>query len=131
VAKAHPDIEIHLGFSEKFRKQLEAHQHETAQLLTDMEQLQSEVRNLLNENEQLSAESEVQKARIAELEAQVAQLESRPYIYTDQFVGVQHVGQQNVHNQLVTGYRRKSGSKNRYIDLSNQLNLWPNTTTSL
>lgn len=78
MSKAHSDIEAHLDFSEKFRKQLEAHQHETAQLLADMQQLQGEMRELLDENEQLHAECDAKDARIAELEARVAELESRP-----------------------------------------------------
>lgn len=132
MSKAHADIESHLDFSEKFRKQLEAHQHETAQLLADMGQLQGEVRNLLDENEQLYAECDAKDARIAELESRVAELEARPTtIYTDQLVGVQNVAQQNVCNQLVTGNSRKRTAKNKYLDLSNQLNIWPNTTTSL
>ena len=133
MSKAHPDIESHLDFSEKFRKQLEAHQHETAQLLSEMEQLQGEVRDLLDENEQLYAECDAKDARIAELEARVAELEARPTnIYTDQLVGVQNVAQQNVHNQLVTGITRKRTRKSQYIDLPNQLTLWTNpTTTSL
>lgn len=65
------------------------------------------------------------------LHARINQLEARPTIYTDQFVGIQHVTQQNVRNQLVTGTTRKRIAKNKYIDHPNQLNLWPNTTTSL
>lgn len=131
MSKAHSDIEAHLDFSEKFRKQLEAHQHETTQLLADMQQLQGEMRELLDENEQLHAACDAQDARIAELKARIAELEAQPTIYADQLVGVQNVTQQNVRNQLVTGNTRKRTAKNKYLDLPNQLTLWPNTTTSL
>lgn len=66
------------------------------------------------------------------LQARIAELEARPTtIHADQYVGEQHVTQQLVRNQLVNGTPRKRIAKNKHIDLSNQLNLWPSTTISL
>lgn len=128
MSKAHADIESHLDFSEKFRKQLEAHQHETAQLLTDMEQLQGEVRNLLDENEQLYAECDAKDARIAELKARIAQLEARPNIITD------HYFENFTANQVVTlpGHSSKR-TKTKHINDSNQLflELWKDNPTAI
>ena len=122
MSKAHADIEAHLGFSEKFRKQLEAHQHETAQLLSDMEQLQGEVRDLLNENEQLHAECDAKGARIAELEATIAELEARPVSIT----AGKYFENYNVAHQVVTLQPRTAKrlkSKSKIID-TNQLDIW-------
>ncbi len=128
MSKAHSDIEAHLDFSEKFRKQLEAHQHETAQLLTDMEQLQGEMRNLLDENEQLYADCDAKDARIAELEARIAQLEARPNIITD------HYFENFTANQVVTlpGHSGKR-TKTKHINDSNQLflELWKDNPTAI
>lgn len=128
MSKAHSDIEAHLDFSEKFRKQLEAHQHETAQLLTDMGQLQGEMRNLLDENEQLYAECDAKDARIAELETRIAQLEARPNIITD------HYFENFTANQVVTlpGHSGKR-TKTKHINDSNQLflELWKDNPTAI
>jgi hypothetical protein len=75
-------------------------------------------------------QNEQHQAYIAKLEARVAELEARPTnVYADQYVNLQQVAQQKVHNQLVAGTQRKRG-KNKILDLSNQLTLWPNPTTA-
>lgn len=127
----HLNIEADLAYSEKLHGLTTGHLQETNQLLKNIEQLQGDARMLLDENNELRAEIADKDAYIAELESRVTELEARPTIYADQLVGVQNIEQQNVRNQLVNGNTRKRIAKNKYLDLTNQLNLWPNTTTSL
>jgi len=89
------------------------------------DQLQRLLAVTQSQNIQLQHENQRLQARIAELEARPTN------IYADQLVGVQNVTQQHVHNQLVTGNSRKRTRKPHYLDLPNQLQLWPNMTTSL
>ena len=136
----HPQIEADLAYSEKLHGLATGHQQEINQLLDNMEQLQGYTRALLKENKELHEVIDAKNERIDELEsevadlqAQVAELKARPTtIYADQLVGVQHVEQQHVQNQLINSTRKRSG-KNKYIDIPNQLelNLWQNQTTSL
>ena len=89
---------------------------------------------------QLYAQEQVKNIRLKEenmrLEARVAELEARPNIVTDQLVLEQNVTNQEI-KQQVLGYmpyiptRPKPRSKSKIIDLTNQLDLWANTTTSL
>ena len=89
------------------------------------DQLQKLLAVTQSQNIQLQHENQRLQARVAELEARPTN------IYTDQLVGVQNVTQQNVCNQLVTATTRKRTRKPHYLNLPNQLQLWPNTTTSL
>ena len=89
---------------------------------------------------QLYAQEQVKNIRLKEenmrLEARVAELEARPNIVTDQLVLEQNVTNQEI-KQQVLGYmpylptRPKPRSRSKIIDLTNQLDLWANTTTSL
>ena len=89
---------------------------------------------------QLYAQEQVKNIRLKEenmrLEARVAELEARPNIVTDQLVLEQNVTNQDI-KQQVLGYmpyvptRPKPRSRSKIIDLTNQLDLWANTTTSL
>lgn len=131
MANAHTDIEADLAYAEKLLGLTIGHRQETDQLLDIIVQLRGDVRKLLDENCELRGENAAKDTRIAELQTQVTELEARPTIYTDQLVGVQNVTHQNVQNQLVTGTLRKTSSKTKYIDIPNQLTIWPKTTTSL
>ena len=139
MSKAHADIEADLAYSKKLHGLTTGHQQETNQLLENIEQLQEDVRILLDVNNELRETNAAKdallaklQAHIAELQSRIAELEVRPTnIYADQLVGVQNVAHQDVRNQLITGNSRKRTAKNKYLDLTNQLTLWPNTTTSL
>ena len=89
------------------------------------DQLQKLLAVTQSQNIQLQHENQRLQSRVAELEARPTN------IYTDQLVGVQNVTQQHVRNQLVTGNTRKRNAKNKYLDLSNQLDIWPNMTAFL
>lgn len=126
--KAEQSIEFDNGLAAYYKASAEQKQrlldlarqeHDRAdQLQKLLEVTQSQNINLQLENQRL-------QTRIAELEA-------RPTTYIDQYVGVQTVQHQNVHNQLALQPVHKRTKKNKYIDLSNQLTLWTNpTTTSL
>ena len=89
------------------------------------DQLQKLLAVTQSQNIQLQHENQRLQSRVAELEARPTN------IYADQLVGVQNVAHQDVRNQLITSNSRKRTAKNKYLDLTNQLNIWPNTTTSL
>ena len=131
-----PDLEIEFEKAEQsieHDRGLAAHYKASAdekQRLLDLarqeharaDQLQQLLETTQTQNTNLRLENQRLLARIAELEA-------RPTIHAEQLVAEQHVAQQNVINQLVAGNTRKRTSKNKYIDLTNQLTLWTNTTT--
>ena len=87
---------------------------------------------LMDENEALREAIKDKNAQIAELKAHIAELEKRPNI--GQYVAVQNVQRQEVGNQAV-GYPQhkitRTRGKNKYINLTNQLDIWENTTASL
>lgn len=125
--KAEQSIENDRGLAAHYK----ASAHEKQRLLD----LARQEHNRADQLQKLLEVSQSQNIRLQlenqRLQSRVAELEARPTIYADQLVGVQNVTQQNVCNQLVSGSTRKRNVKNKYLDLTNQLNIWPNTTTSL
>lgn len=132
MSKPHPEIESHLAYSDKLSGLVAGHQQESAQLLNHIEELRADVGMLMDENEALREAIKDKNAQIAELKARIAELEKRPNI--GQYVAVQNVQRQEVGNQAV-GYPQhkitRTRGKNKYINLTNQLDIWENTTASL
>lgn len=138
-----PDLEIEFEDAEKsieIDRGLAAHYQASAdrkQRLLDIARAQQAE---AERYKQLYAQEQVKNIRLKEenmrLEARVAELEARPNIVTDQLVLEQNVTNQEI-KQQVLGYmpylptRPKPRSKSKIIDLTNQLDLWANTTTSL
>lgn len=131
-----PDLEIEFDHAEKsieFDRGLAAHFQASAdqkQRLLDIARAEHAQAAYYK---QLYAK---EKAKNERLEARVAELEARPNIITDQYVAVQNVTNQDI-NKQVLGYlptintRPKPRNKSKIINLTNQLDLWANTTTSL
>ena len=138
-----PDLEIEFEDAEKsieIDRGLAAHYQASAdrkQRLLDIARAQQAE---AERYKQLYAQEQVKNIRLKEenmrLEARVAELEARPNIVTDQLVLEQNITNQEI-KQQVLGYmpyiptRPKPRSKSKIIDLTNQLDLWANTTTSL
>lgn len=125
--KAEQSIEQYKGLAAYFK----ASADETQRLLdlaNQEHERAGQLQKLLEVSQSQNVRLQLENQR---LQSRVAELEARPTIYADQLVGVQNVTQQNVRNQLVTGTTRKRNAKNKYLDLTNQLNIWPNTTTYL
>ena len=138
-----PDLEIEFDDAEKsieFDRGLAAYFKTSAdekQRLLDIARAEHEK---AERYQQLYAKERVKNERLEtenmRLEARVAELEARPNIITDQYVAVQNVTNQDI-NKQVLGYmpqinaRPKPRSRSKMIDLTNQLDLWANTTTSL
>ena len=143
VTHLDPDLEIEFDEAEKsieFDRGLAAYFQTSAdqkQRLLDIARAKESEANLYK---QLYFQEQAKNIRLKEenmrLEARVAELEARPNIVTDQLVLEQNVTNQEI-KQQVLGYmpyiptRPKPRSKSKIIDLTNQLDLWANTTTSL
>lgn len=115
------NIESHLAYSEKLRGLAVGHQQETKQLLENIEELQSDVRQLLKEKQELRAENAAKDAKIQELEQRIADLQrNASYTVNGDYIETQHVSQQ----YLPTARRKTSKLKSKFIDYTNQLDLW-------